>query len=112
VNVKVKIRKGDTVKIITGKEADKGKEAVVIHVLHKEGRLAVQGINIRKKHQRAMQQQGRQINPGIVEFEGLMAISNVMLVCPKCKKPARVRIERDADGSAHRICKNCGQRID
>ena len=110
--MKVKIRKGDTVKIITGKEADKGKESVVIRVLHKQGRLAVQGINIRKKHQRAVQQEGRQINPGIVEFEGLMPVSNVMLVCPKCKKPARVGIEREPDGSAHRVCKNCGQRID
>lgn len=110
--MKFKIRKGDTVKVITGKRQDKGKEAEVIRVLHKEGRIVLQGINIRKKHQRAVQQQGRQVNPGVIEFEGPLSISNVMLVCPNCKKPARVRLERDAEGRAHRICKNCGKQID
>lgn len=110
--MKFKIRKGDTVKVITGKRQDKGKEAEVIRVLHKEGRIVLQGINIRKKHQRAMQQQGRQVNPGVIEFESPMSISNVMLVCPSCKKPARVRIERDADGVSHRVCKNCDKQID
>jgi large subunit ribosomal protein L24 len=110
--VKFKIRKGDTVKVITGKEIDKGKEAEVIRVLHKEGRVVLQGVNIRKKHQRAVQQEGRQVNPGVIEFEGPLSISNVMLVCPNCKKAARVRIERDAEGVAHRICKNCDKQID
>lgn len=110
--MKVKIRKGDTVKVITGKEQDKGKEAEVVRVLPKQHRLMVQGVNIRKKHQRAVQQEGRQLNPGIVEFEGSLSISNVMLVCPNCKKPSRVRVERDADGKSRRVCKNCGKSID
>jgi large subunit ribosomal protein L24 len=112
VNVKVKIRKGDTVEVITGKEADKGKRAEVMRVLHKNRRLVVQGVNIRKKHQRAQQQGGRQINPGIIEFEGTLAISNVMLVCPNCSKPARVGVRRDDKGVAHRVCKNCSKDID
>jgi large subunit ribosomal protein L24 len=111
--VKVKIRKGDTVEIVTGKEADKGKRAEVMRVNHKAGRIVVQGVNVRKKHQRAMQQQGgRQINPGIIEFEGTLAISNVMLVCPNCSKPARVGVRRDDKGVAHRVCKNCSKDID
>ena len=76
-------------------------------------RLAMQGVNVRKKHQRAMQQQGgRQINPGIIEFEAPFALSNVMLVCPNCSKPARVGVRRSEDGKAHRVCKNCGKDID
>jgi large subunit ribosomal protein L24 len=110
--VKVKIRKGDTVQVITGKEQDKGKRAEVIRVLPKQGRLVVQGINIRKKHQRAVQQEGRQVNPGVIDFEGPLSISNVMLVCPQCSQPARVGHKRDADGTLHRVCKNCGKDID
>lgn len=109
--MKVKIRKGDTVEIVTGKEVDKGKRAEVLRVSHKDARIVVQGVNMRKKHQRAQQQGGRQINPGIIEFEAPFAISNVMLVCPNCSKPARVGVRRE-DGKSHRVCKNCGKDID
>jgi large subunit ribosomal protein L24 len=81
-------------------------------VLPKDGRLVVQGLNMRKKHQRAVQTQGRQLNPGIIDFAAPLSVSNVQLVCPKCGKPARVGITRDEDGTAHRVCKNCGKQID
>lgn len=110
--MKLKIRKGDTVEIVTGKEIDKGKRGEVIKVLPKKERLVVQKLNIRKKHQRAVQTQGRQINPGVIEFEGPLHISNVMLVCPKCGKPARVGFTRDEEGNHHRVCKNCEKQID
>ena len=106
-----KIRKGDTVEVITGREVDKGKRGEVIKVLPRKNSLVIQKLNLRKKHQRAVQTQGRQINPGIIEFEAPLHISNVMLVCPKCSKPARVGLTRDDEGS-HRVCKNCGKRID
>lgn len=106
-----KIRKGDTVEVITGKGIDKGKRGEVIKVLPRKGSLVIQKINLRKKHQRAVQTQGRQLNPGIIEFEAPLHISNVMLVCPNCGKPARVGLSRDEDGS-HRVCKNCGKQID
>lgn len=109
--VKHKIRKGDTIEVVTGKEIDRGKRGEVIKVLSKKDRVVVQKINLRKKHQRAVQTQGRQLNPGIIEFEAPLHISNVMLVCPKCSKTARVGFTRDADGS-HRVCKNCGKQID
>lgn len=109
--LKQKIRKGDTVEVITGKEADKGKRGEVIKVLPQKGQLVVQKVNVRKKHQRAVQTQGRQLNPGIIEFEAPLSMSNVMLVCPKCGKPARVRFTRTEDGR-QRICKNCGKQID
>ncbi len=110
--MRVKIRKGDTVEIISGRLEDKGKRGEVINVLLKQRRVVVQGISIRTKHQRQVQTQaGRQINPGRIQFEGPIDISNVMLVCPKCSEAARVGIQRDETG-AHRVCKSCGQLID
>ena len=110
--MKVKIRKGDTVEIISGRLEDKGKRGEVINVLLDDRRLVVQGANIRTKHQRQVQTQaGRQLNPGRIQFEASIDISNVMLVCPKCGQPARVGIQRDEDG-AHRVCKNCEAVID
>jgi large subunit ribosomal protein L24 len=108
--VKVKIRKGDTVEVISGRLEDKGKRGEVIRVLPDEGRVVVQGVNIRKKHQRQMQSQGRTINPGIVEFEAPVSISNVMLVCPECKEPTRVKIARSEEGFL-RVCKNCDSQF-
>ena len=110
--MRVKIRKGDTVEIIGGRLEDKGKRGEVINVLMDVNRVVVQGVNIHVKHQRQVQTQaGRQINPGRIEFEGPIHISNVMLVCPKCSEAARVGIRRD-DTGAHRVCKSCGQLID
>jgi len=109
--VKVKIRKGDTVEVISGRRADKGERGEVIKVYPDEGRITIQGINIRKKHQGQIQAQGRTMTPGIIEFEGPIHISNVMLVCPSCGKTTRVGISRQ-DGGAHRVCKRCDALID
>ena len=109
--MKVKIRKGDTVEIITGRSEDKGKRGEVIRVLPEENRVVVQGVNVRTKHQRQVQSQGRTINPGRVKFEAPMHLSNVMLVCPKCGKPTRVSIQRDGN-TARRVCKHCQASID
>jgi large subunit ribosomal protein L24 len=108
----MKIRKGDTVEVISGRLEDKGKRGEVITVMKEPARIVVQGVNIRTKHQRQMQTQaGRQIKPGRIQFEAPVDISHVMLVCPKCGKAARVGIQRD-EGGAHRVCKNCDQLID
>ncbi|RME06343.1 MAG: 50S ribosomal protein L24 [Anaerolineae bacterium] len=109
--MKVKIRKGDTVEVISGRREDKGKRGEVIKVFPRKGRVTVQGVNIRKKHQGQYQTQGRSVAPGIIEFEAPIHISNVMLVCPKCDEPTRVGIQRDEDG-AHRVCKRCEALID
>jgi large subunit ribosomal protein L24 len=101
-----KIRKGDTVEIISGRFEDKGRRGEVINVLPKVDRVVVQGVNLRTKHQAQVQSQGRTINPGLIKFEGPMHISNVMLVCPKCDQPTRIAVQRDEDG-AHRVCKKC-----
>jgi large subunit ribosomal protein L24 len=108
----VKIRKGDTVEIISGRLEDKGKRGEVINVLLDKRRVVVQGVNIRTKHQKQVQTQaGRNINPGRIQFEASVDISNVMLVCPKCKESTRVAVQRDEDG-ARRVCKNCQALID
>jgi large subunit ribosomal protein L24 len=110
--MRVKIRKGDIVEVISGRLEDKGKRGEVINVLPDEGRVVVQGVNMRTKHQAQVQTQaGRQINPGRIQFEGKMHISNVMLVCPTCKEPTRISIQRDEEG-AHRVCKKCEAIID
>jgi large subunit ribosomal protein L24 len=108
----VKIRKGDTVEVISGRDEDKGKRGEVINVFLSDRRVVVQGVNIRTKHQKQIQTQaGRNMNPGRIQFEGPVDISNVMLVCPSCKETTRVAVQRDEDG-VHRVCKNCKALID
>ena len=109
--MKVKIRKGDTVEVISGRFEDKGKRGEVIRVIPQTNRLVVQGVNMRKKHQREVQTQGRNLSPGIIEFEGSIAISNVMLVCPVCNERSRIGIAREA-GEVQRVCKKCNAQFD
>jgi len=105
--MKVKIRKGDTVEVISGSLEDKGKRGEVISVHIGERRVVVQSINIRTKHQKQTQtSRGRTIQPGRIKMEGPLDISNVMLVCPKCNEPTRVSVTR-AESGAHRVCKHC-----
>jgi large subunit ribosomal protein L24 len=110
--VKAKIKKGDTVEVISGREDDKGRRGEVIKVTPKQGRITIQGVSMRKKHQSQVQTQGRSFTPGIIEFEGPIDISNVMLVCPKCDKTTRVGIHRDEDGTTQRVCKKCSAMFD
>lgn len=105
-----RIKKGDTVEVIAGK--DLGERGEVIMMLPKENRVVVQGVNILKKHQKARQAGNRQVAAQIVEFEGKMDLSNVMLVCPKWGKPARVGFRVRDDGFKTRVCKKCSADID
>jgi large subunit ribosomal protein L24 len=91
---------------------DKGKRGEVINVFPDKRLIVIQGVNIRTKHQKQVQTKGgRNLDPGRIKYEGPVSISNVMLVCPKCSKPARVGIQRDEAG-VHRVCKNCQALID
>lgn len=105
----LKIRKGDNVEVISGR--DKGIRGEVLRVLPKLGRVVVQGANIRTKHQRQVQTEGRTLSPGIIKFEAPMHVSNVMLVCPKCSEVARVGITRES-GERQRVCKKCQAVVD
>jgi len=98
---KTKIRKGDLVMLIAGK--DKGKKGKVLEVFPKEGRLVVERVNVVKRHQRAT----REFQGGIIEKAGRIPMAKVMLVCPKCNEPSRVK--RAAEG---RQCKRCNEIVD
>lgn len=100
------VRKGDTVKVIKGK--DNGKEGKVLRTIPESERVVVEKINIAKKAMRPTQANSQ---GGISSIEAPLHASNVMLVCPQCKQPTRVghRIE---DGKKHRVCKKCQKDID
>ena len=106
--MRAKIVKGDTVEVITGR--NKGERGEVIKVSNKKSQITVQGVNMRHKHQRQVQQKGRTVNPGIIEYEGPLHMSNVMLVCPKCGELVRVTITHE-DGEGQRVCKKCEKDI-
>ena len=101
-----KIRKDDTVKILTGK--DRGKTGKVLAVFPKSGRALVQGLNLIYKHARRTRedQQG-----GIIQKESPVHISNLMVVCQKCGKPTRVGFSTLSDGTKIRICRRCKELI-
>jgi len=111
MTVKAKIRKGDTVEIISGRLEDKGKRGEVIRVMPAESRIVVRGVNIRKKNQRQVQTQGRPLSAGIIEFEAPISISNVMLICPTCNQATRVGLLR-GDDVVQRVCKKCHAEFD
>ena len=101
------IRSKDTVVVITGK--DKGKEGKVLVAYPKTGKVVVEGVAVATKHQ-TPRQQG--MPGGIIKQEAAIDASNVMLVCPKCKKGVRVGMNVLADGSKVRVCKKCGATIE
>ena len=101
------IRKNDTVLVIAGKE--KGKRGKVLFVIPSRNRVVVEHVNMIKRHQRPTQKirQG-----GIIEREGSLHVSNVMLVCGKCGKPTRAGAQVLADGRRARACRKCGEIVD
>jgi large subunit ribosomal protein L24 len=105
-----KIRRNDTVLVITGK--DRGKTGTVRQVLPKHGRLIVDGVNQIKKHQRPTQQSGVPVPGGILVREAPLHLSNVMLLCKECNQPTRVGFRVRQDGAKVRACKRCGADID
>ena len=104
---KIHVKKNDNVVVISGK--DKGTAGKVLKVQPDTGRVFVEGANMIKKHQKARSQNEPS---GIIEREGSIDASNVMLVCPKCGKATRVANVVNEDGSKTRVCKKCGAVID
>jgi large subunit ribosomal protein L24 len=104
-----RIKKGDTVEIIAGK--DLGERGPVLAVYPKEDRVVVQGVNILKRHRKARQSGTNQIPAQIVEFEGKIHLSNVMVICPSCGKRTRTGLRLRDDGKT-RFCKQCDAELD
>ena len=104
-----RIRTDDQVLVIGGK--DRGKRGKVLRVDPKKERVFVEGLNMIKRHQRPQQTAGGQTAGGVIEREGPIHVSNVMLIDPKDNKPTRVGVEV-VDGKRVRIAKRSGQRLD
>jgi len=103
----MKVRKNDTVVILTGK--DKGKKGKVRNAFPRESKVIVEGVNMIRRHSRA----GRATRQaGIIELEAPIHVSKVMLVCNKCGKPAKLGFRFLEDGNKVRVCRRCNEVID
>ncbi|MEQ1786142.1 MAG: 50S ribosomal protein L24 [Acidimicrobiales bacterium] len=99
----LKIKKGDRVRVLTGK--DRGKDGNVTRVLPAAGKIIVDGVNVAKKHQRATK---ATMQGGIIDKDMPLPVANVALLCPSCGKATRVGYKIDGDGTKVRVCKKCG----
>lgn len=98
----MKLREGDKVKVIAGK--DKGKESRIIKMFPARNKAIVENVNTAKKHQRPL---GEGQPGGIIDKDMPVDVSNLMLICKDCG-PTRIGYTFDGDGNKHRSCKNCG----
>ena len=98
----LKIKKGDRVRVLTGK--DRGKTGEVMRSIPEVGKVIVDGVNVVKKHQRAT---NATMQGGIIDKDMPIPVANVALICPNCGKPTRVGYKIDGDGTKIRICKKC-----
>ena len=105
---KVRIKKNDLVFVLTGK--DRGKTGKVLKVMPDAGRAIIEGLNFVQKHTRPNPQ--RNVKGGILPKEASIHLSNLMVVCKRCNKHARVGISHMQDGRKVRVCKNCNELLD
>ncbi|NND83828.1 MAG: 50S ribosomal protein L24 [Acidimicrobiia bacterium] len=98
----MRLREGDTVQVIAGK--DKGKESRIVKVFPDKNRIIVENVNTAKKHQRP---QGQQMQGGIIDKDMPIDASNVMIVCAT-DGPTRIAHAFDKDGEKYRTCAKCG----
>ncbi len=101
----MKIKKGDTVKVLSGN--DKGKTGEVLEVIPKTEKIIVKGVNVRKKHVKA-RKQGEE--SGIISVECAIHSSKVNVVCPKCGKAVKVGYKIEKDEKV-RVCRSCGAKL-
>lgn len=102
----MKIKKNDLVRVISGNY--RGMEGKVLKVYPNTSRIIVEKVFLVKRHTR---QAGQGQQGGIIEREAPIAVSNVMLVCPKCNRPARTNMVKLADGRKVRRCKKCNETL-
>jgi len=103
----VRIKKGDQVEVISGK--DRGKRGEVLKVIPNDDRVVVEDVNIVNRHQKPTQDMPQ---GGIIENEAPIHISNVQLVCPHCDEKTRFGVEVLDNGKKVRVCKKCDEDID
>ena len=107
---RMKIRRDDTVKVISGK--DRGKTGKVLRVEPQRDRVVVEGVNVQKRHRRPVGLTGQRPEAGVIEVEGSVHVSNVQLLDPKSGDPSRVGIKRTDDGRRVRFAKKTGTEVD
>jgi len=103
---KVKIKKGDTVKVTVGK--DKGKTGKVEKVFFRQAKVLVAGVNLYKKH---LKPKAEGKPGGIIDIAKPLPIANIALVCPKCQQPTRVGFIFDKQKEKFRVCKKCQEQL-
>ena len=101
--VKMKVKKGDLVQMIAGK--DRGKRGRVLKVAPEKNRLVIEGVNLIKRHTKA--NPGKKVKGGIIEREASVHASNVQLVCPECGAQTRIGHRILGDGRKVRFCRKC-----
>lgn len=102
----MKIKKGDTVLVVAGKE--KGKAGKVTKAIPKDNKIIVAGLNVAKKHAKPSKK-----NPhgGIIDLHAPINVSNVMIICPRCSKATKIG-HKVTEKSKFRICKKCNESLD
>ncbi len=106
---RIKIRRGDHVRVMTGK--DRGKEGRVLTVYPQRNRLLVEGVNLVKRHMKLRAARGRAGQEGgIITKEAPLDVSNVQIVCPSCG-PTRIGHQITGDGTKSRVCRKCGGEL-
>ncbi len=103
--MKMKIKKGDEVQVMLGK--DKGKKGKVEQIFPKLARVLVAGVNIYKRHRKS---RGQNQPGGIIDITKPLPVANIALICPKCQQPTRVGWKLQGEKRV-RICRKCGQEI-
>lgn len=102
-----RVRKGDLVMVIAGKE--RGKTGKVLRILPEHDRATVEHLNLVKRHSKA---RGPQQQGGIVEKEAALHLSNLMIMCEKCNAPVRMGKRHLEDGASVRVCRRCNEQLD
>ena len=104
---KMHVRKGDTVVVLSGKDA--GKQGKIVRTLPREGKVVIEGVNMIKKHMRPTQ---KVMQGGIINQEAPIFSAKVMLLCSRCNKPTRSKARELADGTVVRACRQCGEVLE
>jgi large subunit ribosomal protein L24 len=105
--VATRLKKGDTVLVVAGRE--RGKSGKLLKMIAEKNRATVERLHMVKRHRKG---QGAQSAGGIVEKEASVHLSNLMLICGRCNKPTRIGSRRLEDGRSARVCRRCAEIVD
>ena len=104
---RINLKKDDIVQVLAGKE--KGKKGKILALFPESGTVTIEKLNMLKRH---MKSDGKSRQAGIVEKEGSIHVSNVLIVCDKCGQGVRVKRKKLEDGKRVRVCIKCGEVLD